>query len=1060
MSPVMEQTSIEHLNEPYALDEERLENEQKLEAYGKEVFETVKKLAQERQQKPSATYRVQLNKFFTFENTADIAPYLAELGVSHLYASPYLQARPESLHGYDITNHAELNPSIGTKENYNRMVETLHNNGLRQILDTVPNHMGIGEPSNRWWMDVLENGPLSVYATYFDIDWQPINPKLSGKVLLPVLGDQYGRVLDNGELQLRFASEEGVLYLAYYDRLFPIDPYSYRLILQEALALLQQTDVPETDDALLEFQSILTAVGHLPHEYPFDCDRIAERNREKEIIKRRLQTVCQTDASMCDAIHRAVATFNGAVSDIEGAARFDRLDALLEEQYYRLSFWRVAAEEINYRRFFDVNELAAVRVDQPEVFEEIHKLIFQLLGEGSLDGLRIDHVDGLLDPAGYFVNLQRRYLVELARFAMSNRDLTPDQRESAEKYVLAQFDAACKQTTPDNEWLVQPLYVVVEKILAKGESLPGDWTVAGTTGYEFTNAVNGLFVDAANEKALTEAFSTFTGEKQKFADLIYEKKRQIMRLSLASEITILTNMLNRISAADRHYRDFTLNSLRNAIREVIACFPVYRTYMTAEKPEPDKRDRSYVEMAINKAKKRNPATEATIFDFLKDVLLLNFPEYVQGDDPKNVETRQAWLAFTLKFQQCSGPLMAKGLEDTAFYIYNRLVSLNEVGGEPDIFGISPVHFHRQQAERQNRWRYSILASSTHDTKRSEDVRARINVLSEMPRDWKTALTRWGRYNRKLKISVDGTTAPDRNEEYFLYQTLLGVWHFPGARSVAELPREGLQELTARLQEYMNKALNEAKVNSSWVNQNDAYLSAVRQFVARLLDPDVSEKFLSEFMTFQRKVAYYGAFNSLSQTLIKLTSPGVPDIYQGNEIWDFSLVDPDNRRLVDYQVRRRMVKEVTDHAPNLADMLENLPDSDRDGCLKLLLTNRLLVLRREYPELFGEGSYNALNASGTRSDNVVAYARRSNDGQELIIVAPRLLGRFAKGKSLEIVPVTGTAWDNTLLELPDATPGTSYINLLSDEKVDVREGGLNLTDVFAVFPFAALLRENP
>ncbi|HEX2911429.1 MAG TPA: malto-oligosyltrehalose synthase [Chloroflexia bacterium] len=1050
---------------PQPQDEKEAGQHQELQASVDRLMSQVQELVEQRRHLPLSTYRLQFNKFFTFKQATEEAAYLNQLGISDLYASPYLRARAESLHGYDIVSHDELNPSIGTEQDYNQMVETLHRNGMYQILDTVPNHMGIGEPANKLWMDVLENGKSSLYATYFDIDWEPLNPKLTNKVLLPVLGEQYGRVLENGELQLRFEPAEGAFYLNYYDHVFPINPHSYLLILEGLRHEINQ-QLGDESDASLEFQSILTALSHLPGRNEDSREKILERNREKEIIKRRLVALCESEPRVLEVIQAAVTLINSGKdsADPEGKPHYNRLDALLEEQAYRLSFWRVASEEINYRRFFDVNDLAAVRVEVPEVFEEVHRFIFHMIGEGKINGLRIDHVDGLYDPPSYFINLQRRYFLELARICINQQaDITEEQRPVIEKLLLDRFDQ--ERSANPKGWLSRPLYVVIEKILGRGESLPQDWAVNGTTGYEFTNLVNGLFVDPANEQAFSEIYSDFTGENYKFSDLIYEKKMQIMRTSLASEITILTNMLNRISTADRYFRDFTVNGLRRAIMEVIASFPIYRTYTSREQPEVEKRDQNYVDMAVQRAKKRNAGVNPTVFDFLRDVLLLNYPDYMQD----NADARERWLDFVLKFQQCSGPLMAKGLEDTAFYIYNRLISLNEVGGEPEYFGINLANFHRLQAERQNRWPYALLTTSTHDTKRSEDVRARINVLSELPAEWQAALRRWRKLNQTHKKTVDEQQAPNRNEEYLLYQTLLGVWPFETyASETGSLSEETRQELISRLQDYMRKALNEAKINSSWVNTNEPYLQAVSDFIAAILDPQKSREFLADFKRLQKKIAFYGAFNSLSQTLVKLTSPGVPDIYQGNEIWDFSMVDPDNRRPVDYDRRQSLLSEVSQIQPapeSLAKLVEGAALSD--GRIKLYLTSRLLNYRQAHPDIFQESSYAPVEAHGPRQDNVCAYSRRlesANNSREILVVAPRLLTQLAGDEENKLTSLCGAAWAGTSLALPGREAGQQYRNLLTGEIVKVlpaavAEGApeLALEEVLASFPMAMLER---
>jgi len=1003
------------------------------------VFHEVVERLNQRLHLPTATYRLQFNRFFTFQQARDQIDYLHRLGISDVYASPYFKARAESLHGYDIANHNELNPSIGDQQDYDDMVEEMRRHGMCQVLDVVPNHMGIGEEGNVWWMDVLENGRSSLYAPYFDIDWDPINTKLTNKVLLPLLGDQYGKVLENGELKVTFVPEEGKFNLRYYEHTFPINPRSYRTILSPNTDALIKELGPESDPAL-EYQSILTALNHLPRHWEDDRAKVLERNREKQIIKRRLAALCAAEPQVVAHIERNVQLINGSPGDPHS---FDLLDDLMERQPYRLSFWRVATEEINYRRFFDINDLAAVCIDQPRVFRETHRMILRLLREGKLHGLRIDHVDGLRDPAGYFRDLQRAYFLEVCRQRMDEIEapLQGHDRRELEAALLERLEAEWAHNPQDV--LSRPLYVVVEKILGHGESLPSDWAVYGTTGYEYTNAVNGLFVDSANQKAFDEIYTGFIGEKVKFADLVYESKMQIMRVSLSSEVNMLTSALAQISQRDRHSRDFTINSIRNAIREVIACFPVYRTYISPRHVEPDRRDHALVETAVARAKKRNPAIDPTIFDFLRDILLL------KNHEELSQEERDARLNFVLKFQQVSGPVTAKGLEDTAFYVYNRLVSLNEVGGEPGYFGVSLAQFHRQQADRQRHWPYSLLTTSTHDTKRGEDVRSRINVLSEIPQEWRAALRRWARLNRKHKRSVEGQPAPSANEEYFLYQNLLGVWPFE-----SDMGEDEYQMLVGRVQAYMRKAMNEAKVSTSWINPNEPYQSAVADFIAAILDRNQANQFLPDFLALQKRIAHYGAFNSLSQVLLKITSPGVPDIYQGNEIWDLSLVDPDNRRPVDYDLRRRLLDDVEGVRDGMG--ASALLDTREDGRIKLLVTSRALGYRRSNQVLFEQGSYTPLEAHGTYQECIIAYARSHADHMA-VVVAPRLTVRL--GKSGEMVTPVGEVWAGSFLPLWGVEVGRRFRNIFTGEIVEARERGgavgLALDEVLAVFPVALL-----
>lgn len=1007
-----------------------------------QLWEVVAGEAARRRQIPTGTYRVQFNRHFTFRDALQRVPYWHALGISHLYASPFLAARPESLHGYDISNHNALNPAIGSQEDLRALVDALHAHGMGLILDTVPNHMGIGN-ANEYWLDVLENGPSSPFASFFDIDWHPLNSDMANQVLLPILGDQYGTVLERQELQLSY--ENGAFWLHYWETRLPIAPGTYAPILEAVLQRLDpaarsvdplDSEALEAHSHVLELQSILTAIRNLPSRTETDPERIAERQREKEIIKRRLNALVESTPAVAAALAATLADYNGRPGD---ARSFDRLDELVRAQAYRLAYWRVAAEEINYRRFFDINDLAAIRVELPEVFERTHRLILQLLADGLLNGLRIDHPDGLWDPAGYFRRLQCAFLLALARQHL--RDAEEDW-PAIEHALSARYEQACR--CDPHSLLARPLYVVAEKILGHGEALPDDWPIDGTTGYDFLNQVNGLFVDSANARLFEQIYSAFLRQRTNFTELVLAKKRQVLLVSLVSELNVLAHQLNRLSERTRLYRDFTLNSLTFALREVIACFPVYRTYI-AEGVVPPEAVR-HIETAIACAKRRAPVTDPSIFDFIRDVLLLRYPGTYSEED------RQAQRDWVQKFQQLTGPVMAKGLEDTTFYIYNRLIALNEVGGEPQRFGSSVAEFHRANAERLKRWPHSMLATSTHDTKRSEDVRARIAVLSELPREWRTALSRWSRLNRRFKTRVEGRVAPDRNEEYLLYQTLLGAWPCAGqgAQLLAAQPDETFVE---RIVAYMQKAIKEAKVNTSWVNPNQAWDEAVSAFVRQILAVRPDNTFLQEFVPFAERIARYGVWNSLAQTTLKLTAPGVPDTYQGTESWDLSLVDPDNRRPVDYDRYARQLQELTMHDGDPAALLRVLVAQPADGRIKLWITQRLLQLRRRLPRLFAEGSYQPLQASGVHSEQVVAFARRL-EHHTLIVVVPRLVTRLC---APDAAPV-GAVWQETRLVLPDANHAR-LSNVLTDERLNTAQAELPLAQVFASLPVAVLLKEG-
>ena len=939
---------------------------------------------------PSCTYRLQFNRWFTFAHAREIVPYLHELGVTDAYASPYFQARAESLHGYDITDHNKLNPAIGSREEYYAWVADLGARDMGQVLDFVPNHMGIGEPLNHWWMDVLENGPSSMYAPYFDIDWWPLKADLHDKVLLPILSDQYGRVLERGELQVRF--DAGTFTLHYYDHLLPVAPGTYRYILQIALENLAEY---KDEEFYAEFQSILTALEYLPRRTEIDPEKMAERAREKEIIKRRLDRRCQEAPQVQQAIEKAVAQINGRPGDPRS---FDKLDEFLNAQSYRLAFWRVAAEEINYRRFFDINDLAAIRVELPEVFDATHQLLLDLVRNGAVTGLRIDHPDGLYLPQEYFEKLQRRCAKALG--------------------VSVPKDG-------------RAIYMLAEKILTGDETLPRDWPVHGTTGYDFANQVTQLLVDSSSEDAITKTYRRFIGHSMYFGHLLYAKKRQVMRLALANDVNVLGNMLDRLSEQNRWYRDFTLQALARALRETIACFPVYRTYLAPGRPVSE-RDRQVVERAIAAAKRRNPGIEESVFNFLRDILLFHFPENLDE------ESRVTHTQFVLKFQQYTGPIMAKGLEDTVFYIFNRLAALNEVGGEPQQFGLSVEAFHQRAQDRQRDWPATLLATSTHDTKRSEDVRARMVAISEVPRLWRQSLQRWRVMNRRWKKRIDDVDAPDANEEYLLYQTLLGTWPIDAH---GQAHKNAGAEYIARIQGYMTKALNEAKINTSWVQPNEQWLGATREFVAKILEPSAKHRFLPSFLPVVEEIARLGAINSLTQVLLKLTSPGVPDIYQGNEIWDFSLVDPDNRRLVDYKLRREMISCLTSSKPE--ELLQNWPD----GRVKAFLTQRMLRFRNANTDLFRYGSYLPIKTGGAFAESCLGFARMRGE-EWIIVIAPRLSARVG-------FPPVGDHWQDTFIDLPQNISLENAREIFTNREMQAQDRQLPIGDALSILPFAVL-----
>ncbi|MBA4142010.1 MAG: malto-oligosyltrehalose synthase [Nitrosospira sp.] len=966
---------------------------------------------------PRATYRLQLHREFNLKQATELIPYLDELGISHCYLSPMLKARPGSRHGYDITDHSSLNPEVAGADDFEQFVAALKRREMGQIMDVVPNHMSIMGSDNGWWLDVLENGPASRFADYFDIDWYAIGDQPPGRVILPVLGDHYGTVLESGGLNLMFDAEHGSFSVFYYEHRFPVDPREYPRILGNRLERLQ-TRLTEEHSELLELQSLITAFSHLPSRDGTSPEGIAERARDKEIHKRHLASLFSTSADIAQFIQENVAAFNSTAPD--DTMNFDLLHELLEAQAYRLAFWRAAADEINYRRFFDVNDLAALRMDNKEVFESTHGLVRELLARGYLNGLRIDHPDGLYAPREYFERLQ----------AMA---------------------AGLSQRTAEEELNPKPLYVVVEKILASHEHLAETWPIHGTTGYDFAASCNGLFVNGAAADHFTRVYQSFIRERPDLEAMVRVNKHLIMETALAGELHVLATQLARIAKGDRRTCDFTFNSQRSALAEIVASFPVYRTYVSNCDSSPE--DARYVDWAVGIAKKRSQAADTSIFDFVRDVLLAR---QAQG---KSEAYRNAVCAFAMRFQQYTSPVMAKAMEDTTFYQYNRLVSLNEVGGEPHRFGVSLAAFHRGNQERAARWPHAMLASSTHDNKRSEDVRARINVLSEIPDQWNRALSRWSKLNRSKRRKLETDYMPSRNDEYLLYQILLGVWPFD------KLDAAGLAQLSERVEAYMLKAGREAKQDSSWINPNMEYEAATQDFVRALLSSEPANLFLREFLPFQQRVARVGAFNSLSQLLLKLTSPGVPDIYQGNEVWDFSLVDPDNRRAVDYKGRATALRAIRSmYAAEGGDtcaqsLLENL----RDGRIKLYLTWKTLTFRREREQLFRDGDYLPLKAQGVRAEHVCAYARHHGN-ETLLVVVPRLFAGLMEehGKS----PVGEAVWTDTWLELPSERMQESWTNILTGEtfsahahKEDRGLKGLEIAQLFKTFPYALLKADH-
>lgn len=967
---------------------------------------------------PRATYRLQFHGEFRFADAEAILAYLAALGISHVYAAPFLKARAGSRHGYDIVDHQAVNPEIGSEEDFDRYCARLRELGLGQVLDIVPNHVGVLGADNEWWRDVLENGAASEHAEHFDIDWDPPLPELQGKVLLPVLGDQYGVVLEAGELKLAFVPERGEFEVRYFEHRFPVDPCDYPSILAEPLP--PPSGEEEAASAHLELETLLAAMRHLPPREATEPLLIAERRRNKELFKQQLAALHEKSPALCARVEARVAGFNGRAGE---PASFDELDALLSRQAYRLASWRVAADDINYRRFFDINDLAALRMESEEVFEATHSQIFRWIGEGRVSGLRIDHPDGLSDPAAYFERLQTRYAEVLREAGRGGDAASPPA-----------------------------LYVIVEKILGEFEMIPPDWPVHGDTGYRFANLCNGLFVDPAQESRFSRIYRSFTGEAREFSEILRQSKLLIMTHSLPGELSGLTYMLHRIAQSNRRTRDFTRSRLRGALMEVIAGFPVYRSYIG-----PGGRsvmDRRYLDRAVELAEARTRAGDTSVLRFVRDVL-------VSAPTERDEELRALKLRFARRFQQFTAPVMAKAMEDTAFYRYNRLVSLNDVGGDPHTFGIPVEDFHATNERITASHPYGLLASSTHDSKRSEDVRARIDVLSEIPGPWRLALRRWRRTNQRLKSRVNDELAPSPNDEYLLYQTLVGIWPLtpPDATELADLMR--------RVDAYMLKAVREAKQHTSWLNPEPSYEAALSRFVRRLFTGGLDNPFLADFVPFQTAIAPFGAWNSLSMLLLRLSAPGVPDVYQGVEMWNFSLVDPDNRRPVDFATRQKTLNALQRDCPvglapeRLRDALAAMVAELADGRLKLYVLWRGLAVRQTFARTLRDGRYLALKTDGPAAQHVVALARV--DAQGIVIaVASRLLLTLTGGDDTRLRDPG--LWAGTIVELPRSFECAPWWDALSHATHRAERNGrrcyLDVARLFTALPFALLTSPVP
>jgi len=940
---------------------------------------------------PLATYRLQFNKQFRFEDACELVHYLQQLGISDLYASPIFKARQGSSHGYDVTDPTRLNPELGTEADFDTLVRKLRDYNIGLLLDIVPNHMAASSESP-WWMDVLENGLCSPYANFFDINWSA----LDNRILLPILTRPYEEALENQELTLTL--EDAGIFLQYHGYTLPLDVKSYRLILFHCLDALEKA-LGSSHPNIKELNQLAEIAKNLPPVTNLDAQKAGEQYRDRQAVKQSFLHIVKVSSKTKTALLQNITLFNGKKGEPKS---FELMHHLLEQQIYQLAFWKTAREHLNYRRFFDINDLIGVQVEESNVFEATHSLVFRLVQDGKVSGLRIDHIDGLSDPFQYLSRLQQHIT-----------------REIEEASIFPRF------------------YVVVEKILTHDEALPPQWPVFGTTGYDFTKMLNALFVDSKGAQALDDVYSRFIGSQATFGNIVYEKKKQVTEELFPGEVRTLGHYLTEIAHQDRPTVNLMSKELTKTLVEITACLPVYRTYIRTTEVSPQ--DQLYLECAIDEARRRNPDIDTITVNFLKDILTLNFPYHLP---PKR---REAWLNFVLRWQQLTGAIMAKGSEDTALYCYNRLLSLNEVGGQPDSSGLSVGDFHQRNLARLQHWPHTLNATSTHDTMRSEDVRARVNVLSEIPQEWEQHLTQWKQWNERKKGRMNGLPVPEPNIEILLYQTLIGAW---------PLNEKEVPEFKQRLKAYMVKAVREAKVFTNWLSPNSDYESSLIRFLESIMDGTKENSFLEDFFPFEKQIAYYGALNSLAQVLLKITSPGVPDFYQGAELWDFSLVDPDNRRPVDFKTRAKMLDELTlQEAQGQESLIQQVLNSWEDGRVKLYLTYKALNARKYYSDLFQDGQYMALQVSGHRQEHVCAFARQKGV-QCALVVIPRLLTKLAPA---DIIPVGQDVWKEDRLLLPDGAP-ERWLNIFTGEKLKVSDtmNRLKLSDVLHIFPVAFLI----
>ncbi|MGH9359470.1 MAG: malto-oligosyltrehalose synthase, partial [Terriglobia bacterium] len=920
------------------------------------------------------------------------------LGISDLYGSPRFKARRGSSHGYDVADPLRINSELGSEKEFDEMVERLRDYGMGLLLDIVPNHMSASS-DNPWWMDVLENGESSPYAHYFDIYWRPPGAEVSSsapvKILLPVLAKQYGQMLEDQELQLKL--DENGFFIRCGDTRLPLDTATIGPIVERALSELAQENAIAKD----RVAHLLSQIRRLPPRMVRDPKKITQRRRRQETIKRNLWRLFSGQAEIHSAIEKTMLAFNGAKGTPES---FNLLDSLLNEQAYRLACWEITAEQIGYRRFFDVTDLVGLRVELPDVFQARHGTTLELIKEGKVTGLRIDHIDGLYDPLAYLERMQQSIR------QVSQRNNNGDG-----------------------------FFMVVEKILAEHENLPEKWPVCGTTGYDFMNLANQVLIDPRGLRDIRDFYERFTGCRQSFAEQAYEPTQCVLEHLLGADVNSLAHELARLAAEDRYARDVTISEHKAALREVTACLPVYRTYIRDFQISGS--DRKQIASAVGEAR-RHAAGELNGMaglDFLERVLLLN-------DANQSEETRREWLAFVMRWQQFTGAVTAKGVEDTALYRYAALLSLNDVGGNPGAEGKTAAEFHEALLARLKRMPFTLNATSTHDTKRSEDVRARISVLSEFPAEWKRRIKKWSRLNRSKVREIAGRMAPDRNEEIFLYQTLLGAWPLSAGENEA---------FPERLKQYVLKALREAKVHTSWRYPNSVYEAAVVQFAGTLLSLPAENAFAQDFLAFQSKIAFYGALNSLSQVLLKAMSPGIPDFYEGAELWDLSLVDPDNRRPVDFPARIRALEELRrQEAQDQLELVKRLITGWKDGRIKLYITQKALECRRNFSEVFAKGDYIPLQAAGPKQDHLLGFARRNGRNWVLVMIPRLTVGITRPG----MAPLGVKTWGRSAVELPKSAPA-KWRNIFTGEALRAGRGGIHslpLAQIFASFPVCALV----